>query len=194
MDEPTRLWRESIRETAGGYRQMIDAASRQLTDEEFFRRPSPEVNSVAVILRHLGGNLRSRWTDFLTSDGEKPDRDRDAEFADWPGDRTSLLEYFDAGWSCLVSATDQITAAIVSRVIMIRGESHTLPQAFARSLTHVAYHAGQVALVARTVHQGTWQWLTVAPEESKRHNETTWGSSASRSIFGPASHTDSAGP
>src|SRR5262245_38262076 len=108
MPNADESWIAAARETAASYRRMIDGAVEQLSDEEFFRRPAEGVNSVAVILRHLGGNLRSRWLDFLTSDGEKPDRDRDAEFTDWPGDRASLIDYFNDGWSRLTAAIDAL--------------------------------------------------------------------------------------
>ena len=161
---------------------MIDAIVGQLDDNELIARPDPSINSVAIILRHLGGNLKSRWTDFLTSDGEKPSRDRDKEFCDWEGDRSSLLEYFDNGWEALSVAIEQLNDANINRTIHIRGEAHSIPQAVARSLTHISYHVGQIAIIARMVHAGEWTWLTIAPGESARHNLTTWGSSASRSI------------
>ncbi|MEM8865671.1 MAG: DUF1572 family protein [Planctomycetota bacterium] len=189
MEDSVAIWRDATRETAQSYRRMIDAAVGQLTDEELFQRPAPDVNSVANLLRHLGGNLRSRWTDFLTTDGEKPDRDRETEFADWEGDRQSLLACFDAGWACLESAIDQITADNISRPVVIRGEAHTLPQAFGRSLTHIAYHAGQIALIARTVHAGEWRWLTIKPGGSAEHNRDTWGTPAARSVFGSSQET-----
>ncbi len=101
--DPLSVWLTASAETIASYRKMIDAAVVQLSDDEFFARPAPHLNSVAVLLRHLAGNLRSRWTDFLTTDGEKPDRNRDAEFLDWPGDRASLLAEFDRGWGCLAA-------------------------------------------------------------------------------------------
>lgn len=162
---------------------MIDATVVQLSDAELFSRPGTEFNSVAVILRHLGGNLRSRWTDFLTTDGEKPDRNRDTEFQDWEGDRASLLGYFDSGWRKFESVFDQLDDTNIEQVIYIRGESHTIPQALNRSLTHVAYHAGQIAIVARMVHAGDWKWLTIAPGTSAKFNKDAWGTSASRSVF-----------
>jgi uncharacterized damage-inducible protein DinB len=179
-----QLWINAARETAASYRKMIDAIVEQLTDEELFARPAPEVNSVAILLRHLGGNLRSRWTDFPTTDGEKPDRDREREFLDWNGDRQSLLDYFDAGWSALTGAIEQLDEATLDKQIVIRGEAHTIPQALARSFTHMSYHVGQMALIARTVHQGSWKWLTIAPGKSSQHNQQTWGTAASRSVFG----------
>ncbi|QEF99062.1 DinB superfamily protein [Stieleria maiorica] len=181
--DETRIWLSTMRETVSGYRRMIDAAVEQLSDEELFSRPERDINSVAVILRHLGGNLHSRWTDFLTSDGEKPDRDRDAEFTDWVGDRQSLLDHFNAGWAALESAIATIDEHAVSQTIYIRGESHSVAQALLRSVTHVTYHVGQIAIISRMVHQGDWKWLTVAPGDSASHNERTWGTAASRSIF-----------
>src|ERR1700704_6978676 len=92
------LWISASIVVLDSHRRLVDGALKQLSDEELVRRPAAEINSVAVILRHLGGNLLSRWTDFLTSDGEKPSRNRDSEFEDWPGDRASLLAFFDSGW------------------------------------------------------------------------------------------------
>ena len=184
----TDLWSEAASETIVSYRRMIDAAIEQLTDEEFFQRPAPEMNSVAIILRHLGGNLQSRWTDFLNTDGEKPNRHRESEFEEWDGDRVSLLEYFDQGWSRLAVAAEQFRRLDSSTEITIRGESHSLPQAMARSITHVAYHVGQIVLIARMVHEGDWKWLTIAPGQSDAHNKTTWGTPKSRSTFGSPSN------
>ncbi len=181
--ESTHLWLDALEETVASYRRMIDAAVEQLSDEELHSRPAPDANSVAIILRHLGGNLRSRWTDFLTTDGEKPDRDRDTEFADWEADRAALLRHFDQGWSRLTSAIQEMKTTDIHQRITIRGEPHTLPQALARSVTHIAYHAGQIAMISRQVHAGPWRWLTIAPGESAQHNQRTWGTSASRSVF-----------
>ena len=181
-------WVDVAADTVASYRRMIDATVEQLTDAELSARPAPDINSVAIILRHLGGNLRSRWTDFLTTDGEKPDRNRETEFADWDGDRESLLAHFDAGWRALTSAIHQIDDSNINLPIYIRGERHTIPQALTRSITHLTYHIGQIAMVARMVHDGEWSWLTIAPGQSAQHNERTWGSNESRSIFGNERH------
>lgn len=172
-----------MRATVASYRQMIDGVTGQLTDAELFARPAEGINSVAVILRHLGGNLRSRWTDFLTTDGEKPDRDRDAEFTDWDGDRQSLMDHFERGWKAFEQALETINDENIGATILIRGELHTVAQALARSVAHLSYHVGQIAIIARMVHRGEWRWLTVAPGASALHNERTWGTAASRSIF-----------
>lgn len=178
-----KTWLDAMRDTVFSYRRMIDATIDQLTDAELLTRPAPGMNSVAVILRHLGGNLRSRWTDFMTTDGEKPDRDRDAEFLDWDGDRNSLIQHFNTGWGALLSALEAIDDNNIDTTIHIRGEPHSIPQALIRSVTHLTYHVGQIAMIARMVHKGDWQWLTIAPGSSAEHNEKTWGAEASRSIF-----------
>jgi uncharacterized damage-inducible protein DinB len=183
----TDPWIAATMETVDGYRRMIDAAVDQLSDEEFSKRPGPELNSVAVILRHLGGNLLSRWTDFFTTDGEKPDRNRDLEFTDWPGDRASLLAYFDSGWQAMRSALSGLTSEDLAESVNIRGESQTVPQAIQRSLTHTSYHVGQILLVARLVHEGSWRWLTIPPGGSAQHNQQTWGTAASRGTAGRSS-------
>jgi hypothetical protein len=103
MDRLNKLWLDSVVATVVSHRRMIDAAVSQLIDKELQQNPTPDLNSVAVILNHLGGNLQSRWTDFLTTDGEKATRDREREFADWEGDRGALMAYFDAGWTCVLS-------------------------------------------------------------------------------------------
>jgi uncharacterized damage-inducible protein DinB len=189
MQDAHETWFEAVRETVTSYRRMIDAAVTQLSDEELRLRPAAGVNSVAVILRHIGGNLLSRWTDFLTTDGEKPNRQRDLEFQDWPGDRESLMKFFDEGWRCLEHALAQISAENVLTPIFIRGEKHTIPLAIERSLAHTAYHVGQIMLIARLVHTGDWKWLTIAPGESQRHNQQNWGSAASRGISGGVDET-----
>ena len=180
-------WLAAVAATVASYRRMIDGAVSQLSDAELQQPPSPDVNSVAVILRHLGGNLLSRWTDFLTTDGEKPDRDRDREFTDWEGNRASLLAYFDSGWAALTKAIGQIDASNLDQPIFIRGERHSMADALLRSLTHLSYHVGQIALVARMVHAGEWHWLTIPPGQSTQHNHQTWGTAASRSVFGEQS-------
>jgi uncharacterized damage-inducible protein DinB len=178
------LWIDAARETVASYRRMIDATISQLTDEEFRSRPAEGVNSVAIILRHLGGNLRSRWTDFLDTDGETPDRDRESEVSACPGDRHSLIEYFDTGWSALVHALESLDDSAIGRTIFIRGEPQSAPQAILRSISHVAYHVGQIAMVSRMVHDGEWRWQTIAPGKSADFNSRTWGSSASRGVLG----------
>ena len=182
----SKVWLDSCIETATRYRRMIDAAVRQLSDEAFFARPKKHVHSVAVLVRHLGGNLQSRWTNFLTEDGEKPNRNRDQEFEDWPDDRDALMAYFDAGWQCLTDTLDSLSADELTRTVTIRGEPLAVPQAILRSLTHTSYHVGQLLLVARLMHDddGSWEWLTIPPGGSEAHDAAKWGTSSSRGVAG----------
>jgi uncharacterized damage-inducible protein DinB len=184
MGTPKNVWLAAVLETIDSYRRMIDGAVQQLSDEELRQRPAEGINSVAVILRHVAGNLHSRWTDFLTTDGEKPTRNRDEEFADWPGDRASLEKYFDNAWHVFRHSIESLSDDDLTKSVTIRGEPHTVPQAIERSLTHTAYHVGQIMLVARLVHVGKWKWLTIRPGGSQQHNQQTWGTAASRGAAG----------
>jgi hypothetical protein len=177
-------WIEASIIVIDSHRRLVDGALKQVSDEELVRRPAPGINSIAVILRHLGGNLLSRWTDFLTTDGEKPTRDRDTEFDDWSGDRASLMAYFDNGWQVWRNSMASLTSEDFAKSVTIRGEPHTVPQAIQRSLTHTAYHVGQIMLIARSIHDGDWHWLTIPPGGSQQHNQQTWGTAASRGIAG----------
>lgn len=125
--EQSSLWLSSMRATVVSYRQMIDALTEQLADTELVARPAPGINSVAIVLRHLGGNLRSRWTEFLTTDGEKPNRDRDSEFLDWSGDRQSLMDHFERGWRSFEQALDAINDGNVDQTILMRRTPHGRP-------------------------------------------------------------------
>ncbi len=180
------VWLDAVQSTLASYRKMIDAAVGQLSDEQFFARPASGMNSVAVILRHLGGNLRSRWTQFLAEDGEKPDRNRDAEFEDWPGTRAALMDYFDGGWRCLSQTLGTLQDEDLAHTVTIRGESHSVPLAIQRSISHTAYHVGQLLLIARLIRadDASWRWLTIPPRQSQQHNEKTWGTAASRGAAG----------
>jgi hypothetical protein len=180
----TNPWIAASLEMIDSHHRLVDGAVRQLSNEELFHRPVAGMNSVATILRHLGGNLQSRWTDFLTTDGEKPSRNRDAEFEDWPGDRNSLMAFFESGWQIWRTTIESLAPEDMAKSVTIRGEPHTVPQAIERSITHTAYHVGQIMLIARIVHDGGWQWLTIQPGGSQQHNAQTWGTAASRGAAG----------
>lgn len=148
------------------HHDLAERAMAPLGDEAFFRRPTPAVNSIALIVKHLAGNLRSRWTDFLAQDGEKPDRDRDREFVLGPDDsREALLAAWRRGWSTLFDTLDSLRADDLDRTITIRGEPHTVAEALVRGATHAAYHAGQILYVARMLAPEA-PWLTVKPGAS----------------------------
>ena len=156
-----------IRHEFRRHKELADRAIAGLDDESFFRVPAPQVNSIAIIVKHLAGNLRSRWAEFLTSDGEKPMRDRDGEFLLNPADsRASLISAWDAGWLTLFGALGQLGEGDLDRRVTIRGEPHRVQQALVRGVVHAAYHVGQILYVARLLQRDT-EWLTIAPGRSR---------------------------
>jgi uncharacterized damage-inducible protein DinB len=151
------------------HRRLIERAVASLTDEQFFHRPSAGVNPIALIVKHLAGNLASRWSDLLTSDGDKPARNRDNEFVLTADDtRPNLMAVWDAAWQIVETTLAGLTDADLIRTVIIRGEPHTVLQALLRGASHTAYHAGQVLYVARLVEPSA-PWLTIAPGQSRQH-------------------------
>src|SRR5947209_2429595 len=151
------------------YKDMAEKAFRQVKDEGFFKKPGEHSNSIAVIIKHVGGNLKSRWTDFLTTDGEKPWRDRDNEFVIGPGDsRQGLIDCWEAGWSAVFQALGELRENDLEKKVAIRAEEHTVYQAIHRSLTHTAYHVGQIVYLSRLVTTEDWQWITIPPGQSQQ--------------------------
>jgi len=148
------------------HKQLADRALAQLDDDAFFDAPGP-VNPAAVIVKHLAGNLASRWTDFLKTDGEKPSRDRDSEFVVTDNDsRASLLDSWDRGWRILFETLSSLRDSDLDKAVAIRGESQTAHQALLRGLTHAAYHVGQILYLVRWLRpEGTW--LTIPPGQSQ---------------------------
>ena len=148
------------------YRKMAEETLVDLDDQSFFQKPGTAVNPIALIVKHVGGNLRSRWTDFLTTDGEKPDRNRDSEFAIVQGDsRDSLMHRWNTGWSALESTLATLSNLDLDRTITIRGEAMSAREACLRSVTHTAYHVGQILYVARLLKPER-KWLTIPPGQS----------------------------
>ena len=138
--------------------RLADRAMSQVTDDQFFFRLDDGANSIAVIVKHMAGNMRSRWRDFLTSDGEKPDRQRDTEFDLSKQDtRPVLLKRWEAGWRLLFDALEPLDDPDLQRVVTIRGEELTVLQAISRQLTHYAYHVGQIVLIAKHCAAGKWR-------------------------------------
>jgi hypothetical protein len=143
------------------HRALAETAIARVDDGRFFAALGPDENSVATLVKHLAGNLRSRWTDFLTTDGEKPDRRRDTEFEREPGDtRASLLERWADGWRRLFAAVEPLTEGDLAKTVTIRGEPHTVLEAVARQMTHYAYHCGQIVLLAR--HHAGKAWVSLS--------------------------------
>lgn len=150
---------------------LAESAMSQLSDEQFFATLAPGDNSVAVIVKHVGGNLVSRWTDFLTTDGEKPGRDRDTEFRICTSDtRQQLLQVWARGWAALFQALAPLVDSDMQRVITIRGEPLTVLQAVNRQLTHYAYHVGPIVYVAKHHSGASWRSLSIPPGRSAEFN------------------------
>ena len=154
-------------------KSLADKSIAQVANDDFFRTPDAESNSIAIIVRHIAGNLRSRWTDFLTSDGEKPDRHRDQEFEVGDDDtRASILDTWEQGWRLLFDAMESLTPADLRKTILIRAEPHTVLKAIQRQLTHQAYHIGQIVFLAKHFQSAGWQTLSIPRGGSEKFNES----------------------
>lgn len=162
------------------YKRLAERAMEQVPDEQLFAAPDEESNSIAVIVKHMAGNMHSRWTDFLTADGEKPDRDRDSEFVDPPPTREALMQMWNDGWNRLFGALEPLTDADLNRQITIRGEAHSVMQAVNRQLAHYPYHAGQIVLLARHFAGERWQSLTIPRNRSADFNRKVAAGEASQ--------------
>ena len=156
-------------------RKLAEKAIEQIPDYKLRESLDQNTNSIAVIMKHVAGNLLSRWTDFLTTDGEKPWRDRDREFEDTFTDRTEIMNYWQLGWDCLLQAIDSFEPDDLMSTIFVRGEPHSLILGLQRSLGHTCYHVGQIVQIAR-VHAGDdWQVLTIPKGGSEQFNKEHWG-------------------
>jgi hypothetical protein len=151
------------------HKELAEKALQQVDDQDFFKKPGEHSNSIAVIIKHLAGNLASRWTDFLTTDGDKPWRDRDGEFVVTPEDtRPNLLAAWEKGWTALFQTLDNLYEADLLKKVAIRTEEHSVFQAIHRSLTHTSYHIGQIVYLSRLLTTGSWQWITIPPGQSQQ--------------------------
>lgn len=153
------------------YKDLTEKAMQQISDQELFATLDEEMNSIAVIVKHMAGNMRSRWTDFLNSDGEKSDRNRDQEFEAPPATREALLKLWNDGWTCLFSALEPLSDADLSRTVTIRGEPHSVTQATHRQLAHYSYHCGQIIFLAKHFRGREWKSLTIPRGKSTSFNE-----------------------
>lgn len=154
-----------------GYKRLGEGAMAQLKDEELFIALDPESNSVAVLIKHLAGNMRSRFTDFLTTDGEKPDRHRDQEFEVTAATtRADVMKWWEDGWERVFAATEALKPEDVLRTVTIRGESHTVLQAINRQLAHYAQHIGQIVFLAKHLRSSEWKTLSIARGQSEDYN------------------------
>ena len=170
MKELLENYITDVGETFRSYKKLAEKALDQISDEEFFKTIDEESNSIAAISKHISGNLRSRWMDFLTADGEKPDRNRDSEFIADGDTRVSLTEFWEKGWNALFSTIENLTAEDLGKTVQIRGENYPVYKAINRSLTHTASHVGQIMFLAKHFRIGDWRTLSVPKNKSAEFN------------------------
>ena len=142
-------------------KSLVERAITQLDDKQMHWQADPEANSIAIIMKHMAGNMLSRWTDFLTSDGEKPDRNRDGEFVDQFKSREELMTFWERGWARTFEAIEALTPADLEKTVMIRSEPHTVPLAIIRQVGHYAQHAGQIVFIAKHIKGAEWKTLSL---------------------------------
>ena len=153
------------------YKKLVERAMEQVTDEQLSAALDGEMNSIAIIVKHMAGNMRSRWTDFLISDGEKPDRKRDTEFEGPPATRAELMSLWEDGWNCVFTALEPLSDADLNRTVTIRGEAHSVMQAINRQIAHYAYHCGQIVFLAKHLQARQWKSLSVPRGKSEVFNQ-----------------------
>ena len=166
-----------ITDAAHVYRQqkkLAEAAALQVTDTQFFETDGPEANSIAIIMKHVGGNLRSRWTDFMNSDGEKPDRNRDGEFITEQETRESIMGTWNEGWHCLEQTLATMDGDALDRTVTIRSEPCTVLQALMRSLAHTSHHCGQIVHIAKSRAGSNWKTLSIPRAGSRNATGNFW--------------------
>lgn len=162
------------------YKRLAESAIAQVADDQLYIALDGDANSIAVTVKHIAGNMRSRWTDFLTSDGEKPDRNRDSEFVEPPASREALMHIWDDGWALVFAALEPLTDADLTRTITIRGENHSVMQAMNRQMAHYSYHIGQVVLLAKHFAAERWRSLTIPRNRSADFNRRVTAGEASQ--------------
>ncbi|MGE0407163.1 MAG: DUF1572 family protein [Candidatus Korobacteraceae bacterium] len=161
---------EEVRRQFRGYKRLVEGAIAQISDEELFRAIDPEANSIAVIMKHMAGNLRSRFRDFMTSDGEKPDRNREQEFVSDQNSRVDLLKLWEHSWGVLFDTLESLTPADLECTVTIRAEPHSVLQALNRQVAHHAYHAGQIVFLAKHFRGSQWNSLSIPKGQSEKFN------------------------
>lgn len=165
----------TLRKLFAQYRDLGEKAMAQVPDADLHRMIGEDGNSIAVVMQHMAGNMRSRFTDFLTSDGEKPWRDREGEFTERASGRAELLADWESGWACFFAAMDALSDADLTRTVHIRGEAHTVQEALLRQLAHYAYHVGQIVLLARASVGRAWVSLSIPRGGSQAFNAEKFG-------------------
>jgi uncharacterized protein DUF1572 len=152
------------------YKTLAERAMGQCSDEQLFQSIDPEANSIAIIVKHMTGNMRSRWRDFLTTDGEKPDRNRDTEFESPATTRAELMDQWNAGWKWVFDALEPLGDADLTKTVTIRGEAHSVMQAINRQIAHYSHHIGQIVFLAKHLASDHWQSLSIPRKQSATFN------------------------
>jgi len=152
------------------YKRLAERAMEQCGEAQLFESLDAESNSIAIVVKHMAGNMRSRWTDFLTTDGEKADRNRDSEFEGPATSRAELMEQWNGGWKCLFDALQPLADADLTKTVFIRGEAHSVMQAINRQIAHYSYHTGQIVFLAKHFGCDSWKSLTVPRKGSAEFN------------------------
>jgi hypothetical protein len=166
----TTSYLESVKKQFLYYKMLGEKAMDQLEPEQLFVSTNEDTNSIAVIVQHLSGNMLSRWTDFLTTDGEKETRNRDAEFENDLQTKDQVLNNWNAGWECFLGALDSLQPEQLSEIIYIRNEGHTVIEAINRQLAHYPYHIGQIVFYAKQLKNGEWNSLSIPKNNSNSYN------------------------
>ena len=164
------LYLEEAFRSLRGQKRLAEGAMAQLSDEQFFAIPSEESNSVAIVVKHMAGNMRSRFTDFLTTDGEKPDRNRDQEFITSADNRADLMRLWEQNWQLVLDTIKSLGPGDLTRTVTIRAEPHSVLQAVNRQVAHYSYHVGQIAFLAKHWKGSDWQTLSVPKGQSEQFN------------------------
>ncbi len=172
MENISNNYLDNIKKLFRYYKSVGDKAIAQVDERGIHWRYNNDSNSIVVIVKHIAGNSISRWTDFLTTDGEKPWRDRDDEFENEQMTKADMLAYWEKGWDCLFTAIDPLTADDLMKTVYIRNEEHTVMEAINRQLAHIPYHVGQIVFVAKMISDDEWQSLTIPKGQSKAFDKT----------------------
>ena len=162
------------------YKRLAEKAFGQLTEEQLLQKLDAESNSIAQIVKHMAGNMRSRWTDFLTADGEKPDRARDSEFVDPPDGRAAMMQLWDSGCAVLFGALEPLTDDDLGRTVLIRSEPHSVMQVIQRQVAHYAMHIGQIVFIAKHLKASAWKTVSVPKNRSAEFNARVKAGEASQ--------------
>jgi hypothetical protein len=168
---PDKTYLNLVTENFITIKKQAERAMEQLTFEQVQYRPNDESNSIAILVKHMSGNLKSRFSDFLTTDGEKPNRNRDGEFEDWFVSIEDMLEYWNSGWNVLFNTLQSLNDQDLNRTVLIRNEPHSVIEAIQRQVVHQSSHAGQIVYIAKMIKDNDWKTLSIPRGQSVQFNE-----------------------